>query len=117
MPDPLKKILWANVRALMVERYGDENLNRLAREARVGPGTITRIKAMKNSTGVEVIEKVAKALRVDPYRLLLHGGTDKELSLLLKAYSGADERGKDLLNAAAEAALVRKRNNPGAADA
>ena len=55
-----KAILWANVSALMVAKYGKENLTRLANDSGAGPGTMTRIKEMKTSVGMDVLEKIAK---------------------------------------------------------
>ncbi len=43
--DDSKAHLWASVQALMRQRYGEENLNRLARDVRVGPATASRPKA------------------------------------------------------------------------
>lgn len=50
--------------------YGKENLTRLIDEAEVGPGTITRIKNQETSVGIDVLEKVAGALKVEPWQLL-----------------------------------------------
>lgn len=69
----LKPVLWANVRALMVHRWGAENLTRLATEAKFGPGTATRIKKAETSVGLDVLEKLAKVLGVEPWQLLVPG--------------------------------------------
>jgi hypothetical protein len=74
MGDPkVKEVLWANVRALMVHKYGDENLTRLAHDAKIGPGTATRIKKADTSVGLDVLEKVAKSFGVEPWHLLVPG--------------------------------------------
>lgn len=65
-----KKVLWGNVSRLMVQRYGKENLTRLSADAGIGPGTSTRIKEQATSVGTDVIEAVAKALKVEPWQLL-----------------------------------------------
>ena len=111
MGDGMKKTLWANVRALMLERWGEENLNRLAREAKIGPGSAQRIKEGQTSVGLDVVEKVARALKVEPHLILFPMGQDRRFKTLLEAYSFADERGKELLDAAAETVL-RKRDRP-----
>lgn len=54
----------------MLERWGAENQNKLAREAKVGVATIARMKAAETSIGVDVLEKVANALGVQSWQLL-----------------------------------------------
>ena len=65
-----KAILWTNVLALMVAKYGKENLTRLANDSGTGPGTMTRIKNAKTSVGVDVLEKIADVFGVAPWQLL-----------------------------------------------
>ncbi len=67
----LKEVLRDNVVALMEHRYGKTNLNRLGREAKIGPGSATRIKEAKTSIGLDVLEKVAEHFKVQPWELLL----------------------------------------------
>lgn len=69
----LKSVLWANVQALMVHKYGTENLTRLAAEAKIGPGTVTRIKKADTSVGLDVLEKLSKTFGVEPWQLLVPG--------------------------------------------
>lgn len=69
-----KQILWQNVLRLMTERYGKENLTRLAADARVGPGTVTRIKDQQTSVGADVIDRIAAALKVQAWQLLMPDG-------------------------------------------
>lgn len=78
-PTTMQKIdskitLWDNVLRLMTERYGKENLTKLAAEARVGPGTVTRIKDQKTSIGSDVIDRIAVALGVQAWQLLAPKG-------------------------------------------
>ena len=70
---PAKAVLWQNVKALMDARYGKENLTRLAADAKIGPGTATRIKEQKTSVGLDVLEQIAKAFGVEPWQLLVPG--------------------------------------------
>jgi transcriptional regulator with XRE-family HTH domain len=55
----------------MDHRWGGENLTRLAREAKIGPGTSTRLKNQDTSVGLNVLEKLATAFRVKPWQLLV----------------------------------------------
>lgn len=68
-----KRILWANVLALMQHHWGEENLTRLSREARIGPGTCTRIKAQETSVGIDVLQKIAAAFDLQAWHLLTPG--------------------------------------------
>lgn len=65
-----RPVLWKNISALMHKKYGRENLNQLAREAKFGPATASRIKAQDTSVGIEVIDRVATVLGVHPWQLL-----------------------------------------------
>lgn len=71
--DDLKRLMWANVLALMHQRWGGENLTRLAREAGVGPGTATRLKEGKTSVGLDVVQRIARAFGLEPWQLLIPG--------------------------------------------
>lgn len=51
--------------------YGKENLNRLIRDCKIGPGTATRIKEQKTSVGIDVLAKIAMAFELQPWHLLL----------------------------------------------
>jgi transcriptional regulator with XRE-family HTH domain len=68
-----RKVLWKSVSALMLKHYGEENLTRLARDCKIGPGTASRIKAAETSVGLEVIDKIAKKFHVDAWELLVPG--------------------------------------------
>ena len=72
-----KTVLWRNVLALMVKKYGKENLTRFANEAHIGPGTATRMKDQATSVGVDVLEKAAEVFGVEPWQLLLPDGQPK----------------------------------------
>lgn len=68
-----KPALWAAVLALMEKHYGQENLNRLARDVKIGPATASRLKAQETSVGIDTIDKLADYFRVEPWQLLLPG--------------------------------------------
>lgn len=69
-----KSVLWHRIQRLMIDRWGSENLSRLAREAGVGVATISRIKAADTSVGLDVLEKIGKALGVSAWQLLAPEG-------------------------------------------
>jgi Cro/C1-type HTH DNA-binding domain len=78
-----KRILWANVSALMTARWGEENLNRLAREAKIGPASADRLKKQRTSVGLDVVDKIAKALSVDAWQLFVPGLEPANMPTLL----------------------------------
>lgn len=100
----IKKVLWDNVSALMKAHYGAENLNRLARDAKLGPATVTRIKEMKTSVGLDVIAKIAIFFKVDPWQLLVPGMGDEKFLVVFRAWHDTDGRGRRMLVRAAEGA-------------
>lgn len=65
-----RKPLWVNISLLMQERYGGENLSRLAREAVVSPATASRLKAQQTSVGLETIDRLAEYFNVKPHQLI-----------------------------------------------
>jgi len=65
-----RKPLWINVSLLMQRQYGTENLNRLAREAKVSPATASRLKAQQTSVGLETIDRLAEYFGVQPHELI-----------------------------------------------
>lgn len=75
-------VLWANLKALMTEQYGKENLTRLAREAKIGPGSATRIKNQQTAIGFDVLEKVARVFNLFPWQLLVPGLQPKDPPVL-----------------------------------
>ena len=72
-----RPVLWKNLSALMIQKYGKENLNQLARDAKLGPATVSRIKAQETSVGLEVIDRVASVLGAHPWQLV-HEGFDPD---------------------------------------
>ena len=69
--EPSKALLWNNVASLMRKRYGRENLNQLARDAKIGPATASRIKEMKTSVGLDVIDRIAGVFGLVAWQLLV----------------------------------------------
>lgn len=65
--------LWQNLCSLMVRHWDEVNVNRLARECKVGPATIMRIKEQKTSVGLEVLEKLADHFGLAVWQLLVPG--------------------------------------------
>lgn len=80
-----KPALWAAVTALMTKHYGGENLSRLAREARIGPATSSRMKAQETSVGIDTIDRLADYFMVEPWQLILPGFDPDHSSLLANA--------------------------------
>jgi len=73
-PRTAAETLWANIVALMVSRWGKENLNQLAREAGIGTATAARLKSKATNTRVGTIEAIArKAFKIEPWQLLVPG--------------------------------------------
>ena len=70
-PVDVRSIIADNLAALMRARWGEENTNRLAREAKMGAATIQRIKDQSADFRVEGIAKTAAALHVAPWQLLV----------------------------------------------
>lgn len=68
-----KAVLWHTVSALMTKHWGMENLNRLSREAKMSPGTSSRLKAQETSVGLEVLDKLAACFRCESWQLLVPG--------------------------------------------
>lgn len=66
-----KRLLWKSVSALMRKHYGEENLTRLARECKIGPGSAARIKEQKTSVGLEIVDKIAKHFHLESWELLV----------------------------------------------
>jgi transcriptional regulator with XRE-family HTH domain len=111
MGDSMKTVLWQNVQGLMVEKYGEENLNRLARDAKIGVASVARIKEQKTSVGLDILEAIAKFFKLPPSQLLIPPkerdaykllATDKNFMHILKAYTETDERGREILLANAQ---------------
>ena len=100
----IKQILWENVRALMVLKYGRENINRLAADAKIGIGSVQRIKEAKTSVGVDLVEAVADAFKVETWQLLAPGMSDQKFLEILRAWQDTDGRGRRMLLSAAEGA-------------
>lgn len=65
--------LWANVQALMLHEWKEVNVNRLARECKIGPATVMRIKEQKTSVGLEVLDKIAERFHLAVWQLLVPG--------------------------------------------
>ena len=100
----IKTVLWANVRALMLLKYGKENINRLAADAKIGIGSVQRIKEAQTSVGIEIVESVAHSFKVEPWQLLAPGMDDEKFLVVLRAWQDTDGRGRRMLLSAAEGA-------------
>jgi len=70
--DP-KLTLWTNVAALMNDRYGKVNMQRLSKEAGVGIASIQRMRDENTSIGIDIVAKVAAAFDLMPWQILFPG--------------------------------------------
>jgi hypothetical protein len=66
-----KAAIWNAVLSLMRRHYGEENLLRLSKEAKIGLGSTSRLKAQETSVGVDLIDKVAARFKLQPWQLLV----------------------------------------------
>lgn len=78
-----RRVLWASVSALMQHHWHGENLNRLAREAKVGAATCVRLKGQQTSVGLEVVDRIAVAFGVETWQLFVPGFDPKSPPVLL----------------------------------
>jgi transcriptional regulator with XRE-family HTH domain len=83
--------LWQNLCALMHKHWEEVNVNRLARESKVGPATIMRIKKQETSVGLEVLEKLADLFGLAVWQLLVPG-LDPENPPALQPVSQAERK-------------------------
>lgn len=65
-----RQVLWKNVYALMMQRYGRENIAKLANDTNLSTATIYRIKEMTTSIGVTVLDSIARGMGVTSMQLL-----------------------------------------------
>jgi len=72
-----KKILKANVEALMIHRYGKINLNKTHLESKarnkdmaISIGSLQRLLDAVNSTGIDVVDKIAYFFDMQSWQLL-----------------------------------------------
>jgi transcriptional regulator with XRE-family HTH domain len=68
VPKKLKDVLWENIAALIERRR--TNPWRLSIDAKIGPATMSRLKADGPSPRLDVLERVADALGVEVWQLL-----------------------------------------------
>jgi hypothetical protein len=69
-PD-LRLILWHNVSALMRASWGRENLTRLSKEAGLGPGTVSRLKACETHVQTDTLDAIASVFDLHAWQLLV----------------------------------------------
>ena len=68
-----RRILWNNVSALMQARWGGENLTRLANDAGVGPGTVSRLKKCETYLQLNTVDALAAVFDLAAWQLLVPG--------------------------------------------
>lgn len=72
-PVTSKNVLWQNVLALMKQEFGEENVSKFAAWAKVGVGSVLRIREQKTSIGLDIVERIAKRAQIQPWQLLVPG--------------------------------------------
>lgn len=98
----VKKTLWENVSALMLAKYGRDNLKQLAHDSRVGVASVQRIKEMKTSVGIDIVSKIARSFRLDAYQLLCPNVEQEQFRTICEAYNIANETTRGLFVGFAE---------------
>jgi hypothetical protein len=68
---PSKELLWENLKTLMLHHWQEINLNRLAREAKIGAASAMRIKESRTSVGLDIVDSVAGVFGLRAWQLLL----------------------------------------------
>lgn len=76
MPDQSRRVLWENVLALMVRKWGRENVTGFATWTGIGVGSVLRIREQKTSVGLDIVEKIAKKVGLEHSWQLLVPGLD-----------------------------------------
>lgn len=79
-----RKVLWASLTSLMRKRWGGVNLTKLGRDAaRSSSAQASRMKAGTNSTGVEMLDRMAEYFGVEAWQLLVPGFDADHLPMLV----------------------------------
>lgn len=99
-PIDSRRVLWASVSALMRHHWERENLNRLAREAGIGPASCVRLKSQETSIGLELVDKIAAAFGVQTWQLFVPDFDPAAPPSLLPATAAERELVARLLQAA-----------------
>jgi len=68
-----RAVLWANLQAIMLKEFGRENLSRLSNKTGVPLASLSRIKGQTTSVGLAIIDKLAAALNLSGWQLLVPG--------------------------------------------
>lgn len=66
-----KTVLWENVSSLMTHEFGRENMTRFANKCGFAVSTVQRIKEMKTSVGIDVVEQIADAFKIDVWQVMV----------------------------------------------
>lgn len=95
-----RRVLWASVSTLMRHHWGEENLNRLAREAGIGPASCVRLKKQETSIGLELVDRIASVFHVETWQLFVPGFDPASPPVLLPVTQAERELYTRLLQAA-----------------
>lgn len=72
-PSEVARLLAENIQLAMMLRWGKCSYKRLATDAGLGGGTTHRMKRCEGAVAIDTLAKVAKALSLEPWRLLAQG--------------------------------------------
>lgn len=100
---PAEKTLAENYVRLRDKKKSDGTLKSLG----VAPKTANNVENARHNTKLTTIVKLADALGVEPYQMLIPVDEENFLSVIL-AWAQSDKRGRDDLHAIAEAILKRR---------
>lgn len=95
---PVMEVLVENMTEIM-KLPGNEDVSTgpaLADKAKVDRKTVYNILEKRHIPKIDMVEKIAKALKVDTFLLLMPVEL-KGFALVSKAYSASDERGREIL--------------------
>jgi hypothetical protein len=69
----LRRTVWENLAAAMTRRWGKVHDRRLARAIRGSPATVNRLKNQRQDIGLDLLSRLARAVDLEPYQLLVRG--------------------------------------------
>lgn len=80
-------VLWENVEALTVKRFGAYTRNKVVKDSKekghpISTGTLQRIESKNTSVGIDVIAEIAQYFKVQPSQLLISGAFNESDNLV-----------------------------------
>jgi transcriptional regulator with XRE-family HTH domain len=78
MGRPLRKVLADNIRRAMENSSDVKRQEDLEAKAGIGQSTVSRILRAEAATNIDAVEKIARALKVQPWELMVDGDEARE---------------------------------------